>query len=93
MSDFVDKLRLKESAEEDLYFARQDRELIEVLHRERLAKADACTRAGGATGVPVPAEPISGGRRTDRGARPCSRGRGRALLDALIRVFTGRRRP
>lgn len=28
MTDFVDKLKLKEQAEEDLYFARRDRELL-----------------------------------------------------------------
>ncbi len=34
MSDFNDKLRLKEKAEEDMYFARRDRELIRQLHEE-----------------------------------------------------------
>ena len=41
MSDFVDKLYLKEQAEEDLYCARHDRELIEAMHRreaEQLAQ-------------------------------------------------------
>ena len=32
MSDFDDKLRLKGNAEEDMYFARRDRERIEALH-------------------------------------------------------------
>ena len=35
MSDFVDKLKLKEQAEEDLYFARRDRELIAGVRRAR----------------------------------------------------------
>lgn len=33
MVDFVEKLRLKGKAEEDLYFAKHDRELIEAMHR------------------------------------------------------------
>jgi hypothetical protein len=33
MSNFIDKLRLKERAEEDIYFAKRDRELIAALHR------------------------------------------------------------
>lgn len=35
MSDFPDKLRLKEQADEDQYFARRDRELIAALHARR----------------------------------------------------------
>lgn len=35
MSGFADKLKLKEQAEEDVWFARRERELIERLHRER----------------------------------------------------------
>ncbi len=34
MANFVDKLRLAEKAEEDIYFARIDRELIEALHQQ-----------------------------------------------------------
>ncbi len=34
MSEFNEKLRLKEKAEEDMYFARRDRELIRQLHEE-----------------------------------------------------------
>ena len=33
MSDTLEKLRLKGQAEEDIYFAKRDRELIEALHR------------------------------------------------------------
>jgi len=33
VSDFVEKLRLKGMAEEDLYFARRDRELIAALRK------------------------------------------------------------
>jgi ATP-dependent exoDNAse (exonuclease V) alpha subunit len=39
MSRFVESLRLKELAEEDIYFARRDQELIEALHKKRLAEA------------------------------------------------------
>jgi hypothetical protein len=46
MSDFVDKLRLKEIAEEDLYFAKQDRELIRALHEKKLSKLAKCGNAG-----------------------------------------------
>ena len=35
---FSDKLRLKETAEEDIYFARRDRERIEALHEEKSAE-------------------------------------------------------
>jgi len=42
MNDFVEKLRLKEMAEEDIYFAQHDLELIEALHRKRLAKHAQC---------------------------------------------------
>lgn len=34
MSDFSDKIRLKEKAEEDIYFARRNRELIKALHEK-----------------------------------------------------------
>jgi hypothetical protein len=37
MSSFVDKLRLKELAEEDVYFARKDRDLIRALRRRKEA--------------------------------------------------------
>ena len=39
MSRFVETLRLKELAEEDIYFAKRDQELIQALHRKRLAEA------------------------------------------------------
>lgn len=34
--DFTDKLRLKEKAEENLYFAKVDRQLIEAIHEKQL---------------------------------------------------------
>lgn len=43
MGDFVEKLRLKEAAEEDLYFAKHDVELIEALHKKKLAKLAKCS--------------------------------------------------
>jgi len=39
MSKFVETLRLKELAEEDIYFAKRDQELIQALHNKRLAEA------------------------------------------------------
>jgi transcription initiation factor IIE alpha subunit len=39
MSKLVETLRLKEIAEEDIYFARRDQELIQALHNQRLAEA------------------------------------------------------
>ncbi len=38
MSSFPEKLRLKALAEEDIYFAKRDRELIRALHERKLAK-------------------------------------------------------
>jgi hypothetical protein len=38
MPGWPDKLRLKALAEEDIYFAKRDRELIKALHERRLAK-------------------------------------------------------
>jgi hypothetical protein len=38
MSKFVETLRLKELAEEDIYFAKRDQELIQALHDKRLAE-------------------------------------------------------
>ena len=52
MSGFVNKLKLKERAEEDQYFARQDRALLAALHHRD--GADSAVRrviAGGQTGV------------------------------------------
>ncbi|AGA89610.1 hypothetical protein Thimo_0771 [Thioflavicoccus mobilis 8321] len=42
VSDIADKLRLKEMAEEDVYFAQHDLELIEALHQRRLARLANC---------------------------------------------------
>jgi hypothetical protein len=39
MTKFLETLKLKELAEEDIYFAKRDQELIEALHKKRLAKA------------------------------------------------------
>ena len=49
VSNFSEKLRLKEKAEEDLYFARRDRELVAALHRR--SRVLVALRAGGQTGV------------------------------------------
>jgi hypothetical protein len=45
MTGFVDKLRLKGQAEEDTWFARRDRELVDALHGKTVAQAR-CTRGG-----------------------------------------------
>ena len=38
MSDFVEQLRLAEKAAEDIYFAKVDRELIELLRKRMQAE-------------------------------------------------------
>jgi hypothetical protein len=38
MTTWTEKLRLKGMAEEDMYFARRDRELIEAMRRRRARK-------------------------------------------------------
>jgi hypothetical protein len=50
MSDFTEKLRRKEKADEDMYFARRDRELIAALRRKH-RPCPAALRSGGQTGV------------------------------------------
>lgn len=42
MSNFVDKIYLKERAEEDVYFAKHDKELIRALQKKRLGKLAKC---------------------------------------------------
>lgn len=44
MSKFVEKLNLKEMAEEDIYFAKRDRELIDALHKKKLKKVVDCAK-------------------------------------------------
>jgi len=53
VSDFVDKLKLKEQAEEDLFFARRDRELVAGVRRARSDAGGGRLRvvSGGQTGV------------------------------------------
>ncbi len=41
-TEFVEKLKLKGMAEEDIYFARRDRELIEALHCRKLKQHAGC---------------------------------------------------
>ena len=38
MSDYTEKMRLKERAEEDIYFAKLDREMIAAMHNENFDK-------------------------------------------------------
>jgi len=53
VSDFIDKLKLKEQAEEDLFFARRDRELVAGVRRARSDAGGGRLRvvSGGQTGV------------------------------------------
>jgi hypothetical protein len=51
MSDFVEKMRLKGQAEEDSYFARRDRELIEQRRRAQKRLPLRRVLSGGQTGV------------------------------------------
>jgi hypothetical protein len=51
MTHFVDKLRLKEQADEDRYFARRDRELIARRRRAKRALPLRLILSGGQTGV------------------------------------------
>lgn len=53
MSGFADRLRLKEKAEEDLYFARHDRGLLQARHERRPGDIAEVVRvvSGGQTGV------------------------------------------
>lgn len=46
MADFTDKLSLKGMAEEDIYFAKRDRELINALHKKKLEKVVECEHDG-----------------------------------------------
>ena len=42
MSDFIGKLKVKGKTDEDIFFAKRDRELIEALHKRRLHKVVKC---------------------------------------------------
>ncbi len=42
MSKFIEKLNLKGMADEDIYFAKRDRELIDALHKKKLKKVVDC---------------------------------------------------
>ena len=56
MTDFVETMRLAEKAQEDIYFAKLNRELIEQLHRRAAAEA-AADAAAAATEKPAKAQP------------------------------------
>jgi uncharacterized protein YdaU (DUF1376 family) len=45
MTDFVETMKLVEKAQEDIYFARIDRELIEALHRQAAAEKESAKGA------------------------------------------------
>lgn len=47
MSDIVEKLKLKGMAEEDVYFAKRDRELIEALRKKKFARQARCKNKKG----------------------------------------------
>ncbi len=42
MNEFANKMKLKEMAEEDIYFAKRDLELIEALRQKRLKEHVQC---------------------------------------------------
>ena len=48
MTGFTTKMALKEMAEEDIYFAKRDRELIKALHKQRLKDVVKCEENKGA---------------------------------------------
>jgi hypothetical protein len=48
VTDFVETMRLAEKAQEDIYFAKLNRELIEALHR-RAAAEQAAAKGGAET--------------------------------------------
>lgn len=58
VSDFSDRLKLKEMAEEDIWFARRERELIDALHRRRQGGAGAPLPDAART----PSKVVSGGQ-------------------------------
>ncbi|MGD2138274.1 MAG: hypothetical protein PVF08_08460 [Gammaproteobacteria bacterium] len=45
MTDFVEIMRLAEKAQEDIYFAKLNRELIDELHRRAAAEAAGVSKA------------------------------------------------
>jgi hypothetical protein len=51
MSNLIKTLNLKERAEEDIYFAKLDRELIEKLHREAAASSHPDGQKAGEAGT------------------------------------------
>jgi hypothetical protein len=54
VTDFVETMRLAEKAQEDIYFAKINRKLIEELHRQAKAeKAEAAAAAAGKSATPV----------------------------------------
>lgn len=58
MTDFVETMRLVEKAQEDIYFAKLNRELIEELHRH--AAAEAAVAAAAAAGQSAKARQAGG---------------------------------
>jgi hypothetical protein len=70
MSGFTEKLRLKERADEDIYFARRDRELVEALRRKRSLPGEGAQQEAGRR----PTKIVSGGQT----------GVDRAALDAAL---------
>ena len=68
MGDFASKLRLKGLAEEDVYFAKRDRELLEALRKKKLAKEVTCDSDGekeSARPLPSEIESVAAGIKDD----------------------------
>jgi hypothetical protein len=65
VTNLVDQLRLAERAEEDIYFARIDRELIDALHQQEQLERWARAESGQPPALPgnsdeVTATPVAG---------------------------------
>jgi hypothetical protein len=80
MSDFAEKLRLKGMAEEDIYFARRDRELLEELHRRQANEGQQGQRKVAPAESPQPSLRIFSGGQT---------GVDRAALDVALELGLG----
>ena len=87
MTDFSDKLRLKEMAEEDIYFARRDRELIEALHE----KASAARQSGADRAIHSPEQQSGSPGNTGNAANRSGSitGRCRDLISRLLKGARG----
>lgn len=92
MPDLIQKLNLKGQAEEDIYFAKRDRELIKALHKKKLHKVVECESKGDkklTRGYEKRFEKITDKHKNKpkRLARAC-----KELIDEIVDRCTGRHR-